>query len=307
MAFAGKIAGLRLSLSGEKVMEDKSIVVCNIKQCLNCGNCIEACKRRHKDVSRHVRERSTLIGISLIPNLCRICQTPKCMEACNRNGIERNEEGYIIVTENCVGCGLCVRSCPYNAVLLFSSQQHDTGSYRDRFFSFFGFKTPQPVKRPEGGAGAKGEIDPEQIEEIVIKYKHDQSFLIGMLQDIQATYNYLPREALICLSDMINIPLNRIYSVVTFYTAFSLEPRGKHIINICMGTACHVRGAAKILEETERILGIKSGETTGDMKFTLETVNCLGACALGPVIVIDGEYFGKVTPDKIEPILSKFS
>ncbi|MGA1839462.1 MAG: NAD(P)H-dependent oxidoreductase subunit E [bacterium] len=282
-------------------MEAKSsIVVCNIKHCLNCGNCIDACKRRHKDISRHVRESSALIGISLIPNLCRICRDPRCIEACNRNGVERDEEGHIIVTANCVGCGLCMRSCPYNAILVFSGQDTQA-SYKEKMLSFLGLKTTKPIEEKK-----EDSVDTSVVVEIVDKYKRNSSFLIGMLQDVQAQFNYLPKEALICISEITNIPLNRIYNVVTFYTAFSLVPRGRHIINVCMGTACHVRGAGKILEELERFLGISAGETTEDMKFTLETVNCLGACALGPVIVIDGEYFGKVTPDKINLILSKF-
>ncbi len=282
-------------------METQAIVVCNIKHCLNCGNCIDACKRRHKDISRHVRESSALIGISLIPNLCRICRDPRCIDACNRNGIERDEEGHVVVTNNCVGCGLCMRSCPYNAILVFSGQDTEA-SFKEKFLSFLGLK---PLLVPE--EKKEDSIDTVKVEEIVDKYQRNPSFLMGILQDTQAEYNYLPQEALIRISDCTNVPLNRIYNVVTFYSAFSLVPRGRHTISICAGTACHVRGAGKILEGLERVLRIKSGETTEDMKFTLETVNCLGACALGPVIVIDGEYFGKVTPDKINLILSKFS
>jgi Fe-S-cluster-containing hydrogenase component 2 len=99
---------------------DKDIVVCNIKNCLNCGNCVAACQRRHKDISRHRRAGSSLIGISLFPNLCRLCKEPKCIKACNRNGLEKDAEGHIVVTDNCVGCGMCIRACPYNAILLFS-------------------------------------------------------------------------------------------------------------------------------------------------------------------------------------------
>jgi len=282
-------------------MEAKSsIVVCNIKHCLNCGNCIDACKRRHKDISRHVRERSALIGISLIPNLCRICRDPRCIDACNRNGVERDEEGHIVVTDNCVGCGLCMRSCPYNAILVFSGQEREK-SFKEKFLTFVGLQPPVVVEEKKEDA-----IDTSKVEEIVNKYQRNPSFLIGMLQEMQVVFNYLPREALMHLSTQIAVPLNRIYNVVTFYAAFSLEPRGRHTISVCVGTACHVRGAGKILEELERVLGVKAGQTTEDMKYTLETVNCLGACALGPVIVIDGEYFGKVTPDKINLILSKF-
>lgn len=108
----------------QKVKEiNKEIVVCNTTLCLNCGNCIVACKRRHKDISRHRREGATLIGISLFPNLCSLCKDPRCIEACNRNGLERDEDGYIIVTDKCVGCGSCARACPYNAILVFSKPE----------------------------------------------------------------------------------------------------------------------------------------------------------------------------------------
>jgi NADH-quinone oxidoreductase subunit E len=102
------------------------------------------------------------------------------------------------------------------------------------------------------------------------------------------------------------IPLSRVYSVATFFKAFSLKPRGKHLINVCLGTACHVRGAARVLDKLERSLGIRSGETTEDCKFTLETVNCMGCCALGPVVKIDGQYFGEMGPEKVNPLLARY-
>ncbi|MEW5803786.1 MAG: NADH-quinone oxidoreductase subunit NuoE [bacterium] len=151
-----------------------------------------------------------------------------------------------------------------------------------------------------------GLLDVRKIDEIIDRFPRVPSSLMTVLQEIQIEYKYLPREALIAVAGKMGVPLSRVYNVATFYNAFSLIPRGRHIIHVCMGTACHVRGAAKILDELERILGIKAGETTEDMKFTLESVNCLGACALGPVMVIDGEYFGKVTPEKISSILKMF-
>lgn len=283
------------------MIDSQTIVVSDIKQCLNCGNCISACKRRHKDVSRHVRDRSAILGISLIPNLCKICRNPKCIETCNRHGVERDEEGHIVVTENCVGCGLCMRACPYSAILLFSKQEQEI-SLLDRITSFIAPRKPDIPEEDK----KEGSVDINKIEEIIDRFPKVLSSLMGVLQEIQVEYKYLPKESLLAVADKMGIPLSRVYNVATFYNAFSLIPRGRHIIHVCLGTACHVRGSGKILEELERNLGVKAGETTEDMKFTLESVNCLGACALGPVMVIDGEYFGKVTSEKISSILKMF-
>jgi len=146
----------------------------------------------------------------------------------------------------------------------------------------------------------------EKVNAIINKYNGDKGQLVSILQDIQTEYYYLPKEALIQVSETIGIPASRIYDVATFFRAFSLEPRGKHLINVCLGTACHVRGAARILEEIERNLAIKRAETTKDRKFTLETVNCMGCCAVGPAVKIDGEYFGHMSSDKVDNVLTKF-
>ncbi len=131
--------------------------------------------------------------------------------------------------------------------------------------------------------------------------------LVSILQDIQKACNYLPKEALIQVSHSLNVPLTRVYSVATFFRAFTLTPRGRHIINVCLGTACHVRGGIRVLERLEQELGVKRGETTGDLKFTLETVNCVGACALGPNVIIDGEYSGQMTMGKVKPLIEKYN
>lgn len=129
---------------------------------------------------------------------------------------------------------------------------------------------------------------------------HDKapSAIIAILQDLQDKVNYLPEEALRYVAERLDIPVSKVYSLATFYRAFSLEPRGKHLVHVCTGTACHVRGAVRILDVLEREIGIRAGETDEQLEFTLETVNCVGACALGPVVVIDGEYHGQVTGAK---------
>ncbi len=144
-----------------------------------------------------------------------------------------------------------------------------------------------------------------KTKEIVKKHGGDKSTLIAVLQDIQEAFNYLPKEALKAVGKAMNIPLSRVYEVATFYNAFSLKPRGEHIVKICMGTACHVRGASAIHDKMERTLNIKPGETTADKKFSLETVNCVGACALGPVVVINTEYHGQMTMAKVDKVIDK--
>ena len=146
----------------------------------------------------------------------------------------------------------------------------------------------------------------KRVAAIIDEYNADKGQLISILQDIQTEFLYLPKEALIQVSDTMGIPLSRVYSVATFFKAFSLKPRGKHLIDVCLGTACHVRGASKVLEQIERSLGISRGETTSDFKFTLETVNCMGCCALGPVVRIDNEYFGQMRSAKVNSILNRY-
>ncbi|PPD59024.1 complex I 24 kDa subunit family protein [Dehalogenimonas etheniformans] len=143
----------------------------------------------------------------------------------------------------------------------------------------------------------------EVVNTILAKYEQDAAMLVGILQDIQSELNYLPRECLVMVGEELDIPLSRVYSVATFFKAFSLKPRGRHSLHVCMGTACHVRGAEKVLDKLQTELCLCAGETSPDMKFTLETVNCVGACALGPVVVVDGEYAGQVTTDKVKSIL----
>jgi len=147
----------------------------------------------------------------------------------------------------------------------------------------------------------------QKVKSILHNYQRDKGMLVSILQDIQAEYNYLPEEALVEVSQALETPLSQVYSVATFFKAFSLEPRGRYLINVCLGTACHVRGAVKVLEAIERELDIKAGRTTEDLKFTLETVNCVGCCALGPVVIIDEEYYGQVKTDKVKALLKNYT
>lgn len=134
----------------------------------------------------------------------------------------------------------------------------------------------------------------------------DESELIQILLDIQKELHWLPPEALERVAEQLQVPLSRVQHVATFYKAFSLVPKGRHEINVCMGTACHVRGAPRVLDVVEKATGIRPGETGGDMKFSLDTVNCLGCCALGPVMEIDKEQLGKLAPAKAAELLKKY-
>ncbi len=150
-----------------------------------------------------------------------------------------------------------------------------------------------------------GELMKDFIEDVVKKNASDRSRLTAILHEIQRKYNYLPEQALRHVAEIMDIPLPDIYGVATFYTSFSIEPKGKHIVTVCMGTACHVRRSTSVLEEICRYLEVNPGETTKDMLFTVETVNCLGACAMGPIMVVDGTYYGEVNPANVVPILKK--
>ncbi len=152
----------------------------------------------------------------------------------------------------------------------------------------------------------KSKLSKLKIRSILDSYERNPGMLVAVLQDVQAEYNYLPKETLTQVSQGLDISLTQVYSVATFFKAFSLKPRGRHIINVCLGTACHVRGAVRILEEIGRQLDIKPGETTKDFKYTMETVNCVGACALGPIVIIDGKYSGQMKTDKVKTLLESY-
>lgn len=146
----------------------------------------------------------------------------------------------------------------------------------------------------------------ERIDKIIDKYANEKGVLIQLLLDIQKELRWIPKEALIRINQRLKIPTSEIYRVASFYTVLSLKPRGRHLVRVCLGTACYVRGGPRILDSVERSLGIKPSETTSDSSFSLETVNCLGCCALGPVIELDGQYHGRLAPATIGELLSKY-
>ena len=149
-------------------------------------------------------------------------------------------------------------------------------------------------------------MDIEKVTKIIDKYQGDASSLIQVLLEIQHENRWLPKEALALVSEKLKIPMTRIQHVATFYKAFSLVPKGRHEIHICMGTACHVRGAMRVLDAVQDLTGIKPGETDLDLKFSLETVNCLGCCALGPVMTVDGKTHGKLSPSEAQAVMKRY-
>ena len=147
----------------------------------------------------------------------------------------------------------------------------------------------------------------DKIDKIINIYQNKNGILIQLLLDIQRELSWVPRNAIKKISEKLKIPVSQIYRVASFYTAISLKPRGRHLIRVCVGTACYVRGGTRLLDSIENKLEIKSGETTNDELFSLETVNCLGCCALGPVIEIDGQYFGKLNSEKLDKLLINYA
>ena len=149
-------------------------------------------------------------------------------------------------------------------------------------------------------------ISKEEISAILNEYPKEQRYCLAIMQDMQRKFNYIPREGMEALAEYLECPLSSLYSMATFYRALSLKPKGKHIIKLCDGTACHIRGSVNLVGGVKRELGIDAGETSSDGEFSLELVNCLGSCALAPVMVVDGKYYGKVTLEKLPGILDEY-
>jgi len=146
-------------------------------------------------------------------------------------------------------------------------------------------------------------METAQVDRIIDGYGADKTALLAILQDIQAQENWLPREALTQVCERVGVPLAHVYRLATFFQAFSLEPRGRHICTVCMGTACHVRGAPMLVDKLSRDLEVPPGGTSPDLEYTLESVNCVGACALGPLVIVDGDYHGNMTTAKLDKVL----
>ncbi len=148
-------------------------------------------------------------------------------------------------------------------------------------------------------------MEMNNVDAIIDRYDAAQSSLLAIMQDVQDEARYLPREAMERVAERLAVPIARVYQMATFFESFHLEPRGKHICTVCMGTACHVRGATRLVEQLERDFDVPSGGTTQDMLFTIEEVNCVGACALGPLVIIDDKYHGNMTSGSLQKVVKK--
>jgi len=183
--------------------------------------------------------------------------------------------------DKCTGCGQCMTNCPVRNQIYVLEPEEET-------------KIELPAE------------DRIKVDEVLHEHRGERGALVSILQSINGLYNYLPENALRYLSRQIDVPLSLIYRIATFYSAFSLKPRGKHVITVCMGTTCHVKGAPLIVETLERVLAIKTGETTDDMAFSLETVACIGCCGLAPVMTIGEDLYGKLTMAETMKIIDKY-
>ena len=155
-------------------------------------------------------------------------------------------------------------------------------------------------------AALEPEVDLAPVEKLIAEYEDNREAVIALLQDVQKQYGYLPRAVLNLISERLGLPHTQLFGLATFYRAFSLKPRGRHLINVCTGTTCHVKGAPLLLEALERELGCRCGETTSDGRFSIETVNCVGACALAPIVVIDEEAHGRLSQTKLRKVLDQY-
>ncbi len=149
-------------------------------------------------------------------------------------------------------------------------------------------------------------MDKDKIDKIINRHAGKPNSVIMVLMDIQHEIRWLPREVLVRVSERLSVPLSEVLHIATFYKTFSLKPQGRHEVHVCTGSSCHLRGSDKILEKVQEVIGIKPGETTPDMRFSLENGSCLGCCTLGPEIVVDGVHHGNITPDDVEKVLDNY-
>ena len=254
----------------------------------------------------HLVEQGPSIGGAMVQldktfptNDCSMCiVSPKLVEASRHNNIELHTYSEVekisgdagnfsirlkkkarsVDPVKCTGCGTCMATCPV--------------SQEVRVQPKYDIELTDDVKR---------------TDEVIDRCGATRDALILVLQETHEVFNYLPEAALKRIAQRLGISFSEVYGTASFYKAFSLEPKGQHIVQVCVGTACHVRGAGLVLEELERILGIPPGMTTDDKLFSLETVNCLGACALGPIVVVDGEYHGNMTMGKVPKMIDTYA
>jgi len=150
-------------------------------------------------------------------------------------------------------------------------------------------------------------VDLAKADDILEQYPLEEPSLIQVLQDVQRAYNYLPCDVLVKVAEALDVPLAKVFSVSTFYKAFALDPQGETVVKVCLGTACHIRGAGMLVEELERQLGVGPDQTTEDLKFTIKTVNCVGACAMAPVMIVGEKYWGNAKPARVGKYLNQGS
>lgn len=187
----------------------------------------------------------------------------------------------LVREDKCTGCGQCMANCPVRNEIYVLEEE----------------------ARTDNNLSAEDRV---KVDDILHSHGGQKGALVSILQGISSHYNYLPENALRYVSRQLDVPLSLIYRIATFYTAFSLKPRGKHIVTVCMGTACHVKGAARVMRAAEKHLRVEPGETTGDMMFTLEAVRCLGCCGLAPVMTVGEDLHGHVSEAKVRGMLSTY-
>ncbi len=220
-----------------------------------------------------------LVECARHPNIQTItyAEVEKVTGGAGRFQVEIRRKARSVIAEKCTGCGICQASCPTRATV----------------------RVPEPIEDEPSEECAR-------VDGIIDQFGAGRQWLIMILQDAQKAFNWLPATVLHRIATRLGVPYAEVYGTASFYKAFSLQPRGRHIVQVCMGTACHVRGAQRILEELERRLDVGAGETTKDNLFTLETVNCLGACALGPIVAVDGEFHGSMTTTRVPRLLEQY-